>query len=165
MIDAARVERDVDTLIDDVVREGRRTDRTLRSFSSPFLQFQPSNDLPTAKEIIGHTAAIYLFVARAYRENVWHEIRFRLETPLPSIQIAAEVLSEARQAAVASAMCCPSTRLRAVVTPFGFPEPAITFLRRALDHEIHHRGELCVYASLFGTPVGDIYECERGRLN
>jgi uncharacterized damage-inducible protein DinB len=162
MMDGARSLRSLTTLIDDVKREGRRTDRFLQSLPEEYLDYCPSARLLPARQLIGHLAATFLFVERAYRENKWDGLHLYLDLPAQDIATAVNILADARAKAVASAIACPSERLRATVTPFGFPEPAITFLRRAVDHEIHHRGELCVYATLFGSPVGDMYECERG---
>jgi uncharacterized damage-inducible protein DinB len=160
----ARVLRRLDTLIDDVQREGYRTERVLGRMPDAFLDFTPSAQLPTAGKVVGHIAAVYLLVARAYRgEDVWNTVSLYLKRPKPSWITTGEALSAARNDAITSARVCPRERMRAIITPYGFPEPAITFLRRAVDHEIHHRGELSVYASMFGVPMDDLYECERRR--
>ena len=98
---------------------------------------------------------------QAYREGSWNLFRFHLDGSPSSLESSVATLTIAREQAVEAARQCSPTTLRSYIKPFGFPEPAITFLRRAVDHEIHHRGELCIYAELFGTSVGDIYECER----
>ena len=62
-----RALRRLDTLIDDVEREGHRTDRTLRRLPSRFFDYRPSNELPPAGEVINHIAAVYLSLSQALR--------------------------------------------------------------------------------------------------
>ena len=154
--------RRLDVLIDDVRREGRRTDRILTSLPPEFFEYSPSTELRSVQALIDHIGAIYLFCARAYRDDVWDHLQAYTDTPAANLVESGRMLTLARDTASLSIQSCSAEQLRAIVFPsFGRPEPAITFLRRALDHEIHHRGELCVYATLFGSPIEDIYECER----
>jgi lactoylglutathione lyase len=153
----------IDVLLSDLVKEGHRTDSILRSMPAPFFDYFPGTNLRPVRELVRHVASVYLYVAAALGEDRWDATIFDVDLPLDDLRTAVSSLARARKAALGAAQACPPERLFATVAPFGFPETAITYLRRAVDHEIHHRGEISVYAALAGHPIGDLYECERGK--
>jgi uncharacterized damage-inducible protein DinB len=152
-------------LAHEVEKEGRRTNRILLSMPTSFINYSPSDELRPVRELTRHVASVYLYVEQALALDEWDTAIFDIDLKVRSLKLAVRTLSDARQAAVRAAIGCPPERLDSLVEPFGFPERALTYLRRAVDHEIHHRGEICVYATLCGHSVGDLYECERGHLN
>lgn len=155
--------RQLDILVDDVEREGQRTDRLFKKLPSEFHTYSPSENLLHAGLVIEHIAMTYLSLSKVYRGEDWDTFKFQKKDPSDNIEAAVSFLSRSRQEAIAAATACPLSRLQTEVAPFELrePEPTINFLQRAVDHEIHHRGELCVYATLFGFAVGDIFQNER----
>jgi uncharacterized damage-inducible protein DinB len=46
---------------------------------------------------------------------------------------------------------------RRCTTPDGASIPVWRWLRSMVEHEIHHRGQICIYLSLLATPAPPIY--------
>jgi hypothetical protein len=109
--------RRLDVLIDDVQREGQRTDRIVLGFSKSFLDYSPTPNLLPVRDLLGHIAAIYLFCARAYRDDVWNEIQPYLHAPMPDLEAVTRTLASARDAAITAIQNCPPVRLRGTVIP------------------------------------------------
>ncbi|MCL6631417.1 MAG: DinB family protein [Alicyclobacillus herbarius] len=114
--------------------------------------FRPWEKAMSVKELALHVAgSTYKFVtsvAAGRFEPGWPQLQ--AETMEETRRILAEYTEKSR-----SALANLSTaQLDAVVDAqavFGFSAPGSVFLTSAIDHEIHHKGQLFVYARLVGV--------------
>lgn len=69
-------------------------------------------------------------------------------TTLEDVQRLVHAYTEATKEILASVT---NEQLKAEITFFGQTAPAHVFLTKALDHEIHHKGQLLTYARIAGV--------------
>ena len=144
------------------IAEGIRTSRILGDLGDDFVLFG-IGDLRPVGALVMHCASVYQYVAIAFSNDRWDEELHDLDVTPASMSACVQALQDERQSAILAAKAVSSKRWRSPVKAFGFVDSVGSWLRRAVDHEIHHRAEICVYAALSGRPVEDMYSCIRNR--
>jgi DinB family len=144
------------------IEEGVRTSRILDGLGDSFILFSVG-DLRPVGVLVVHCASVYRYVATAFSIDRWDTELLDLDAVPGSMAGCVQMLQAERMSAIVAAEAVSPTRWLSPVAAFGFVDSVGSWLRRAIDHEIHHRGEICVYAAIGGHPVEDMYSCIRNR--
>ena len=144
------------------VAEGIRTSRILGELGDEFVLFG-IGDLRPVGALVMHCASVYQYVATAFSTDRWDEELHDPDATPAAMSACVQALQHERQSAILAAKAVSPKRWRSPVKSFGFVDSVGSWLRRAVDHEIHHRAEICVYAAMGGRPVEDMYSCIRNR--
>jgi len=127
------------------------TRRAVGAIPSEKLDFRPTPEMMSTRELVLHVMGGYRFLRSGMAENDWSLESYKIEG---SFNTTAELLTElddiyreAREKLAAF----PSDAFELRVKPFGVEQKISAIARGVAEHEIHHRGQLCVYLRLMGV--------------
>ena len=127
-----------------------RTRRILEALPPDCLGYSPEPRLRSVGELIDHITNIYSFLEQMLVHGDY-AIAPLGDAP-EDIAAALERLMARHQQLTESITGMPDDRWEAVLRPFGYPLPAIDAAREVVEHIIHHRGQIYIYAAMLGVP-------------
>ncbi len=127
-----------------------RTKRVLETLPSDRLDYQPAPSLRTVRALVEHIINIYQFLGKMLVTGDYG-LDKQPESEAPkTTEEAVERLEGVYDDVVAKVEAMPAERWAATLRPFGYPLAAEEAAREVVEHVIHHRGQLHVYAVLLG---------------
>lgn len=126
-----------------------RTRRILESLPPDCLGYRPEPGLRSVGELIEHITNIYSFLERMLVHGDYAIVP--LGDAPTDLAAAMEQLMDRHEHLSESIQGMSDDRWDAELRPFGYPLPAINAAREVVEHVIHHRGQLSIYAAMLGV--------------
>ncbi len=141
------------------VIEGLRTQRLARIFEDADLGVQPGAGSMTCAELIAHIISSRNFLRGVFAEAHPQTELFKVAVDTSSAAALCRQLAASWRSVLEAIDQAPEQWLEEEIAPFG-PDWRMTRLDMAqlmIEHEIHHRGQLSVYARVAGKVPPDLY--------
>jgi len=137
-------------------REQAVTLKVLQAVPETHLDYKPAEKSTAALDLAWHLAASEVALVHGAATG---EFKF---APKPEgLKTAADVVAWYKEHSVAAQKAAASMTVEQatkVLDPFGgMPLPGVAFLNMAINHAIHHRGQLSTYLRPMGGKVPAIY--------
>lgn len=148
-----------DKLRKKLATEFLRTHRLARVFGDNDLGVRPAPESMSCGELLAHIVASRHFLGGIFAVSEPSVELFKVPVQGESAQALRCELAETYRRVLAALDGTQDDWLEGVIAPFG-PEWQMSRLDMAqlmLEHEIHHRGQLSVYARLSGKVPPDMY--------
>jgi uncharacterized damage-inducible protein DinB len=139
--------------------EAMRTQRLARVFADAVLALRPGEGSMSTAELLAHIVSSRNFLRGVFSESQPTTELFHVPVDTATVNHCLRELAQSYRAVKAALEACDETILRQRIAPFG-PAWEMTRLELAqlmLEHEIHHRGQLSVYARVAGKVPPDMY--------
>lgn len=139
--------------------EALRTLRLVRIFTDRDLSIRPAEGSMSTAELIEHIAASQNFTRGLFAEPTPTTELFRRCYDVSSAASAAQAVAGSIKEVRKALEECPEEWLEQRIAPFG-PDWELSRVELAhlmVDHEIHHRGQLYVYARIAGHQPPVLY--------
>lgn len=139
--------------------EGLRTYRLARVFVDGDLALRPGNGSMSTAELLAHVVSSRNFLRGVFQEGEPRTELFRVDVDASTVAAARQALAQSWRAVLEAIDATDEERLNERIAPFG-PQWEMTRLAMAelmLEHEMHHRGQLSVYARVAGHVPPDMY--------
>lgn len=136
-----------------------RTHRLARVFGDTDLRVRPAPESMSCGELLAHIVASRHFLRGVFAETEPSVELFKVPVQTDSALALRSVLAETYRSVLAALDGAQDDWLEGMIAPFG-PEWQMSRLDMAqlmLEHEIHHRGQLSVYARVAGKVPPDMY--------
>ena len=139
--------------------EFQRTRRLAAAFTDADLDYRPTPEIMSAGEQFAHIIGGQKFIASLMAGKTPDHTLFQTEAPSQVSQIL-EGLDQASAQVQEAVRGCDDASWQESVSPFGphFTLPRGIMAVALVEHEIHHRGNLYVYARLCGHTPPPLYE-------
>jgi uncharacterized damage-inducible protein DinB len=135
-----------------------RTLRVARLFEDDDMVMRPGPGGRTTAELINHICSIHYFVRGLIEDAEPSGEVTDVKRDVSSARAAANSLAEAIQEVVRVASMVPAKQWDEPITPFGAPMPRRSLCYMMIEHEVHHCGEMYVYARMAGKTPPNLYE-------
>ena len=143
----------MESFLDFLQTQHGRTRRILECLPDDKLDFKPAANQRTVGALIEHIINIYQFLGHMLVTGQYGVGKKPEQEAPKTIEEAIARLDKVYDQVVDDVSKMPEERWKAVLRPFGYPLEAEAAAREVVEHVIHHRGQLHVYACLVGkTP-------------
>jgi uncharacterized damage-inducible protein DinB len=135
----------------------RSTRRAIEAIPADQLDFRPTPDMMTARDLALHIIGNYGFLGTGLAENHWSMDSFSVPgtfTDTEGLLQAFDAVYERFRQQLAS---FPDDGFELVVKPFGVDQQIQEVARDIAEHEVHHRGQLYVYLRIMGVTPPTLY--------
>ncbi len=139
--------------------EGLRTQRLARVFEDRDLTVKPAEGSMTVAELLAHIIASRNFLRGVFGEETPTTELFKIPVASESASSLRRELASSWRAILNALDATDDHLLAQKISPFG-PDWEMSRMEMAelmLEHEIHHRGQLSVYARVAGKIPPDMY--------
>jgi uncharacterized damage-inducible protein DinB len=136
-----------------------RTQRLANIFTDAELALRPGEGSMSSAELVAHIAASRNFLRGVFAEAQPTTDLFKIPVDATSFRALRRALAESYRDVLAALDAATEEFLEGRIAPFG-PDWEMSRLDMAqlmLEHEIHHRGQLSVYARVAGKVPPDLY--------
>jgi uncharacterized damage-inducible protein DinB len=133
------------------------TRRMIAAIPPDQLDFRPTPDMMSARQLALHLMGNYSFLVAGLGENNWSLEAFRTggeHLTRDELVSSFDVLYEEAKQKVKS---FPDDAFELRVKPFGVEQKISTIVQGIAEHEIHHRGQLTVYLRLMNIKPPEVY--------
>jgi uncharacterized damage-inducible protein DinB len=140
-------------------QQALRTIRLVRLFEDKDLGLRPGEGSMSTAEQIGHICASNNFVRGLLEDETVTTELFKKPYDVSSVAAAVRSLADAMRQVQRAARVVTQQRWDETVEPFG-PDWRLsrgTLAGLMIDHEVHHRGQLHVYARIAGKTPPMVY--------
>jgi uncharacterized damage-inducible protein DinB len=148
---------DTETFLNTAAARFRATRRAIEAIPADQLDFRPTPDIMTARELAIHIIGNYGFLAAGMGENRWSLESFSVPGSLGSTEQLLTAFDAVYEGFRRQLDSFPDDGFQLVVKPFGVEQKISEMARDVAEHEIHHRGQLYVYLRLMGIKPPDLY--------
>ncbi len=153
-----------DALIAELANEGANTRKMLERVPQESLNWQPHEKSMTIGRLASHIAEIPVWITRALEADQFDFSTAVLSRTVYPDQAALLQVFDERQAAAKSALLLATDEIlqagfvikRGEQTIYQMPRQVL-IRNFALNHTLHHRGQLSVYLRLLGIAVPGMY--------
>jgi uncharacterized damage-inducible protein DinB len=136
------------------------TRRAVAAIPDDKLDFRPTVEMMSARELALHLIGNYSFLAAGMGENDWGLESFKLKGNYKSTQELVEVFDQLYRRTRGRLEQFPDDGFDLRVKPFGAEQKISSIAMGIAEHEIHHRGQLYVYLRLMGVTPPAMYGAE-----
>ncbi len=152
-------------LINEIKHEGASTRRMLERIPTDKLNWKPHDKSRELMNIAKHVANIYTWVPRAINNSEYDMAKTPVP-PAPDFKTTEELLSLLDKNVNEAIKHLEDTSTEALSEPWTFRHgekvfftlPKAAVIRNmALNHTVHHRGQLSVYLRMLNVPVPGMY--------
>ncbi|MCX7625256.1 MAG: DinB family protein [Candidatus Sumerlaeaceae bacterium] len=148
-----------DKLRNKLATELLRTHRLARLFGDKELSLTPAAGSMSCAELLAHIVASRHFLRGVLSETEPRVELFKVPVRKDSAAALLGALADTYREVLAALDNMPEAWLETIIAPFG-PDWQMSRFDMALlmlEHEIHHRGQLSVYARVAGMAPPDLY--------
>jgi uncharacterized damage-inducible protein DinB len=136
------------------------TRRAIAAIPEDKLDFRPTAEMMSARELALHLMGNYNFLAAGMGENDWSLESFKLRGDYRSTQELVDAFDELYRRTRGRLEQFPDDGFGLRVKPFGVEQKISSIAMGIAEHEIHHRGQLYVYLRLVGVVPPQMYGAE-----
>lgn len=139
--------------------EALRTVRLVRVFEDADLAIRPGSGSMSTAEQIDHIAASHNFIRGLFEDEdpsvELFQRKHDVSTVLAAVRTLSTSIGEVRRAVLAA----PDAKVAAEIAPFGpaWKRSRLDLALLMVGHEVHHRGQLHVYARVAGRELPLLY--------
>jgi len=133
------------------------TRRMIAAIPADKLDFRPTADMMTARQLALHLMGNYSFLLSGLGENNWSLEAFRTggeELTRDELVSSFDALYQEAKEKVKS---FPDDAFELRVKPFGVEQKISSIVQGIGEHEVHHRGQLTVYLRLMNIKPPEVY--------
>jgi uncharacterized damage-inducible protein DinB len=129
----------------------KRTRNAIAAIPSEKLDFRPTAEMRSARELVLHLMGNYNFLRAGMGENDWSLESFKLGGEYSTTDAMVSEFDALYQRTREHLKLFPSDGFALRVKPFGVEQKISSIAQGIAEHEIHHRGQLYVYLRLMGV--------------
>jgi uncharacterized damage-inducible protein DinB len=135
----------------------KRTRGAVAAIPSEKLDFRPTAEMMSARELALHLMANYSFLRAGMGENDWSLESFKLTGNYGTTEDIVADFDSLYQRTREHLKEFPDDAFELRVKPFGVDQKISSIAQGIAEHEIHHRGQLYVYLRLMGVKPPSMY--------
>ncbi|MCC7430814.1 DinB family protein [bacterium] len=138
--------------------DSRLTERIIAAFSDKDLDFKATPEMMSLRGLVEHIVVSQNFLICGIKGS-WDFANFEMQTSMQTVSDAVKTYKEVNKKLIASIEEATEERLAEThdVWKMGKEFSVATVCTQLREHEIHHRGQLYVYARLCGIVPPDLY--------
>jgi len=133
------------------------TRKMIAAVPSEKLDFRPTPDMRSARELALHLMGNYSFLLAGMAENNWSLEAFKTNGGHLKTNDLVSNFDALYKTAKEKLSSFPDQAFELRVKPFGVEQKISTIVQGVAEHEIHHRGQLSVYLRLMGIKPPEPY--------
>ena len=133
------------------------TRKMIAAVPSEKLDFRPTPDMRSARELALHLMGNYSFLLSGMAENNWSLEAFKTNGEHLTTNDLVSNFDALYKTAKEKLRSFPDQAFELRVKPFGVEQKISTIAQGVAEHEIHHRGQLSVYLRLMGIKPPEPY--------
>jgi uncharacterized damage-inducible protein DinB len=112
--------------------------------------YKPTPTSMSAKDLVTHILVTFYKLAKVAKSGNPAVLKEKIEETESDLRKMAEIYTEKTKSLLKSLTDEELDRILDLTESFGMKIPAHQFLQTAMDHEIHHKGQLFVYVREMG---------------
>jgi uncharacterized damage-inducible protein DinB len=133
------------------------TRKMIAAVPSEKLDFRPTPDMRSARELALHLMGNYSFLLAGMAENNWSLEAFQTNGEHLTTNDLVSNFDALYKTAKEKLRSFPDQAFDLRVKPFGVEQKISTIVQGVAEHEIHHRGQLSVYLRLMGIKPPELH--------
>jgi uncharacterized damage-inducible protein DinB len=133
------------------------TRKMIAAVPSEKLDFRPTADMRSARELALHLMGNYSFLLAGMAENNWSLEAFKTNGEHLTTNDLVSNFDALYKTVKEKLRSFPDEAFELRVKPFGVEQKISTIVQGVAEHEIHHRGQLTVYLRLMGIKPPEPY--------